>query len=172
MTPFDYLLDAVLILLVVLQLRPTRFGPRTILLPLVIAGVVGGSYLRGIPTQGNDLGLIAVLTGVGVVLGIASGLTTRVWHDGRTVMLRAGFASAAIWVIGMAGRAVFQIWVDGSGATQVAKFSYHHDITSSDAWVAALVLMALGQVVARVAVISTRASLAARGSRTREAVAA
>jgi len=165
MSVFDYVLDAVLILLVVLQLRGNRFGPRTVLLPLLVAGVVGGSYLRGLPTGGDDLAFIAVLTAAGALLGLASGVTTRVWHDGRAVMVRAGVASAAIWVIGMAGRAVFQIWVNGSGATAVAQFSYHHSITSSAAWVDALVLMALAQVVVRVAVISGRAALAARSGR-------
>lgn len=165
MSAFDYLLDAVLILLVVLQLRGQRFGLRTVLLPLAVAGVVGASYLRGLPTAGNDLAFIAMLTAVGAALGLASGFTTRVWHDGRAVMVRASVASAVIWVVGMAGRAAFQIWVNGAGSHAVGEFSYHHDLTNAATWVDALVLMALAQVVVRVAVIAGRAALASRSIR-------
>ncbi|HEY5223644.1 MAG TPA: hypothetical protein VIJ18_11440 [Microbacteriaceae bacterium] len=158
MNLLDYVIDALLILLVVLQLRPTRFGARAILLPLILAAAVGAFYLRAIPTQGNDLALIVVLTLIGAALGLASGLATRVWRDDqRGVLVQAGLPAAALWILGMGARAVFQIWADGSGGDAIARFSMANEISGAATWVAALVLMALAQVVARVGTLLLRA---------------
>lgn len=166
MNAFDYVLDILLVLLVVLQLRPTRFGIRAIALPLVIAGVVGAFYLRGFPLGGNDLALITALTVVGAVIGVASGATTRVWVDAlRGLMVRASAAAAVLWIVGMGGRALFQFWADGSGGHAVATFSMNNQITGAAPWVTALVLMALAQVVARTVVLCIRAGALARSRR-------
>ena len=91
MTFSDYLLDSILVLLVVRQIRETRLDLRAVLLPIGIAVIVGGSYLHGIPTAGNDLLLVALLTGVGVTLGLISALSTRVRSDGgRYPLVKAG----------------------------------------------------------------------------------
>jgi len=165
MTVSDYALDAALILLVVLQLRPSRFGFRSVGLPLVIAGIVGVAYLRSFPTAGGDFPLIAALTLIGAAIGVASGLTSRVWRDGaRGVLVRASILSAVLWLIGMAGRAAFQIWADGSGQSEIARLSMSWHITSAQPWIDALVLMALAQVVSRVVVLAVRAGRA-RGAR-------
>jgi len=174
---FDYLLDALLILLVVLQLRPRRFGVRAIALPLVLAGVVAAFYLRGFPTEGNDATLIAVLTLVGAAIGAASGATTRIWHDAkRGILVRAGAAAAALWILGMAGRAFFQYWADGSGSEAIATFSMHNQITGAEPWVTGLVLMALAQVIVRTVVLCVRAARVrtarARAARMRTAASA
>ena len=46
------------------------------------------------------------------------------------------------------------------GAADLARFSANHDITSGEAWTAALVLMALGEVVCRTATLWIRAQRA------------
>jgi len=155
---FDYSLDALLILLVLLQLRPTRFGARAILLPLALAGAVGVFYLRGFPTQGNDLTLILTLTLIGAAIGAASGAATRMWADAqRGILVQAGAVAAVLWILGMGSRALFQFWADGSGSDAVAAFSVQHGITGAEPWVTGLVLMALAQVIVRTIVLSARA---------------
>ena len=175
MTVFDYALDAALILLVVLQLRTGRFGFRAVGLPLVIAGIVGAMYLRSFPTGGGDVPLIATLTAVGAAIGIASGLTARVWRDSaRGVLVKASILSAALWLVGMVGRAAFQLWADGSGQQEIGRLSMQWHLTGAAPWVDGLVLMALAQVVTRVVVLTVRARLArtARPAAARYAVAA
>lgn len=159
MTFSDYLVDSILILLVVRQLRTARLDRRAVLLPLIIVAVVARSYLHGVPTHGNSLLLVALFVLIGLTLGTASGLVTRVWSDGgRYALVKAAFASAVLWVIGMGGRMAFAIWTSrSSGESAVAHFSAAHGIDSRSAWTAALVLMALAEVTSRVAVLSLRA---------------
>ncbi|MFJ7271384.1 hypothetical protein ACIQV3_32885 [Streptomyces sp. NPDC099050] len=64
--------------------------------------------------------------------------------------------AAALWVVGMGARMGFQLWVEHGGAADVARFSAAHQITSDKAWVAAFVLMALTEVVTRLATIFIR----------------
>jgi hypothetical protein len=159
MSVSDYLLDSILILLVVRQLRTSRYDRRAWLLPLVIVAVVGKSYLHGVPTDGNNLLLVAGLTVAGVLLGSFSALATRVWSDGgRYALVKAGAVSAALWVLGMGGRMAFAIWASSDGgATSIGRFSLQHGLDPNHVWTAALVLMALGEVISRVGILALRA---------------
>ena len=153
----DYLLDSVLILLVLRQVRTSRFDRRAVLLPLIIVTIVGKSYLHGIPTSGNSLFLVVLLTAVGVFLGTCSGLATKVWADGgQYALVKAGALSALLWVFGMGGRMAFAIWASHGGDAPLARFSLAHGITGANTWTAALVLMALGEVLSRVGVLYYR----------------
>ena len=160
MTTTDWIIDIALIAIVFIQLREQRLGVRTILLPLVIMGWAAASYLHGVPTAGNDVLLIAVLTVVGVVLGVLSGLFTQVRYNAGSVYIKATAAAAALWVFGMGARLAFAVWTShASGGADIGRFSASHDITSSEAWVAALLFMAFGQVIARIAVVVIRGQL-------------
>src|SRR6478609_7639803 len=98
MTFTDYLLDTVLVLLVLRQIRESRLDLRATLLPVVLVVGIGGSYLHGIPTDGNNLLLVAALTGVGVALGLISAVTTRMRSDGgRYPLVKAGWVAASAW---------------------------------------------------------------------------
>lgn len=159
MTTTTWIIDIALILIVFRQLREGPLGPKSYLLPLGIVTFVGCSYLDGIPTGGNDLVLIGALMGVGAVLGVAGGIFTWMRHSDGHVLIKAGAISAALWVLGMGARLGFELWVDHGGAASVARFSTDHRITSGDAWVAALVLMALTEVVTRLATIFVRSRM-------------
>ncbi|WP_245178498.1 hypothetical protein [Streptomyces montanisoli] len=165
MNTTDWLVDIALLLIVVLQLRGERLTRRTILLPLAIIGWVGYHYLHDIPTAGNDVALIATFTGIGIAFGLAGGFLTRVRDIGGHIHIKATYAAAALWVISMGFRLGFAVWTSHpSGAQHVGDFSVAHDITSSQAWVAALLLMALSEVVVRIGTIVTRGQLVlARG---------
>lgn len=56
----------------------------------------------------------------------------------------------------MGFRFTFAIWSTGGGAADVARFSVDHQISSAQAWTTALVLMAVGEVLAHVAVLQLR----------------
>lgn len=152
----DYLFDTVLVLLVVRQLRESRFTLHMVLLPLGIIGWVVKSYLHTIPTSGNDLAVIVGLTAVGVVFGSISALTTRVRTDGGpNALIKAGWVSAGVWVLSMGGRFGFAVWASHGGGPSLYRFSLAHDL-SIDVWTAAIVLMALGEVLARTGLMVLR----------------
>jgi len=163
MTTTDYILDIALIAIVLLQVRGRRLTTRSLLLPLGIVGWAVANYLHGIPTAGNDLALVAGSAGLGAVLGGLAAVFTSVRpdHGGRPVA-KAGFVAAALWVLGTGARFVFQLYATHGGAASIGRFSAAHDITSGEAWVAALLLMALGEVVARTGVLAWRAGAVRR----------
>lgn len=155
----DYVLDSVLVLLVLTQIREkplTTF--RVFVLPLIVVGIAVEDYLQQIPTAGHDLLLAIVLAAIGAIIGWASGVTVhmRPRSDGKT-LIKAGWVSAFFWVLGMGGRFAFLIWISyGSGVTWVTKFSFHHDITSGAAWTVAVLAEAVLEVVARIVVLAIR----------------
>jgi hypothetical protein len=153
----DYVIDILLILVIFRQVRPHQLTPRAALLPLVLLVAAGAIYLRPFTVGGNDLVLIIILAGVGIVLGALSGLADRVWLDeGRRLMFRAGAISVLAWVVGMGFRFGFAYYAYHGGGPAVARFSVRHDLTGADIWTTALVLMAFGQVLARLGVLQVR----------------
>lgn len=156
MTTTEWMTDIALLLIVFRQLREGPLDLKSFLIPLGIVAFVANSYLDTIPTEGNDLVLIAVLVSVGAALGVAGGIYTRIRTVGEHVLIKAGVVSAVLWVVGMGARMCFQLWVEHGGAADVARFSATHQITSDKAWVAAFVLMALTEVVTRLATIFIR----------------
>lgn len=164
MTTTEWITDIALVLVVFRQLREGRLDRRTFLIPLGIVAVVAYSYLDSVPTEGNDLVLIAVLAGVGAALGVAGGVYTRIRALDGHLLIKAGAVSAILWVLGMGARMGFQVWVEHGGADDVARFSIAHHITSDQAWVAAFVLMAVTEVVTRVATIYLRSRVHARAA--------
>jgi hypothetical protein len=159
MTITDYLINIVLIGLVILQIRGSRLDLKNALRPVIVVAAAAVYYLRGFPTTGNDLVLDLVLGGIGLVLGIACGATTRVWRaDDGFAYAKAGVVAAALWVIGIGSRLGFEEFATHGGAKAIANFSIAHDITSQNAWVAGLVIMALAEVLARLATIRARAA--------------
>ncbi|WP_426368499.1 hypothetical protein [Streptomyces sp. E-08] len=165
MTLTDWLVDIALILIVFRQLREGPLGPRSYLIPLGIVAFFASQYLHGLPTEGNDLVLVAVTAGVGAVLGIAGGIFTRIRLLNGDLMIKAGAVSAVLWVLGMGSRLAFQLWVDHGGADDVGRFSIEHRITGQQAWVTALLLMAVAEVVTRLATIFVRSQVVARATR-------
>jgi hypothetical protein len=157
MTFTDYLIDSLLVLLVLMQIKERRLTTRAMVRPVVIVGVAVATYLHGIPTAGNDLVLVTVLGLVGALIGLASGQTVlmRRATDGG-VLARAGWASACFWVLGMGSRFAFLVWITHGGASTIAQFSGSHSITSHEAWTVALLAMAVFEVCGRSLVMALR----------------
>jgi hypothetical protein len=159
MTTTDYIINFALIALVLLQIRGSRLDLLTALRPVILVAAAALYYLRGVPTSGNDLLLDVVLGGIGLVLGIACAATTRVWRAGDGFgYAKAGVVAAAFWIIGIGSRLGFEEFSTHGGASDIVSFSVAHDITSQNAWVAALVIMALAEVISRLAVLRLRAA--------------
>ncbi|MER7838471.1 hypothetical protein ABTY98_21925 [Streptomyces sp. NPDC096040] len=168
MTISDWIIDVALILVVIRQMREERLTAFRLLLPLGLVTWVATSYLHEIPTAGNDLVLMATFAGIGVACGVAGGLLTRVRYADGHVRVKATVGAAALWVLSMGFRLAFAIWTShSSGATHIARFSTTHDITSEQAWVAALVLMAVSEVVIRLGIIVVRGQTLRGRERTR-----
>ncbi|MBV9280775.1 MAG: hypothetical protein JOZ41_11880 [Chloroflexi bacterium] len=137
--------------------------PRRLLLPFA-AALVGFHYLQTIPTVGGDLDFDIALSLAGAACGVLAAFLMGVERDGRTgrIVLQAGLAYAALWVIVFGGRLAFAWAASNVWTHQVEQFSLQHEITGNAAWTAAFVLMALSMVVARTAVVAIRALLVAR----------
>jgi hypothetical protein len=162
MTITNWIIDIALLFIVFRQLREERLTARTVLVPLGLMAWAGSNYLRGIPTAGNDLVLIGLLTGVGVVFGLLGGLLTRVRGESGNVYIKATLPAVALWVLSMGFRMGLDIWSNyGSGVHRLATFSAAHQITSRETWVTALILMAFGEVVLRIGTIVVRGRLLA-----------
>src|SRR5580700_6579036 len=119
MTTTDYLINFGLVALVILQIRGSRLDLRTALRPVILVAAAALYYLRSIPTSGNDVLLDLVLGSAGLVLGVACGLTTKVWHaaDGHAYA-KAGGIAAVLWVIGLGSRLAFEeFWTHGGTHT-------------------------------------------------------
>lgn len=101
----------------------------------------------------------------GAVMGAVGGLTTRLrlGPGGRPVG-RAGALAASMWVGGVSARLAFAVAAGNGAGPAIARFSIAHHITGSAAWAAALVMMALADVLSRLVVIYLRGHKMAAGS--------
>jgi hypothetical protein len=66
-----------------------------------------------------------------------------------TPLSRAGWAAAILWVVGIGARMGFAWAISHGAAPAIERFSVGHSITSVDAWVAALFLMALAELLTK-----------------------
>lgn len=159
MSTTDYIINAILVLLVLRQIRENRLGLLSLVLPVVLVAAAAAYYLRSVPTAGNDIALDITLAAIGAALGAGCALATHMRRgtDGA-VLARAGWLAAILWIVGIGARMGFA-YASGHGAgPDIVRFSAAHAITSGSAWVAALVMMALAEVITRTAVMRLRAS--------------
>jgi hypothetical protein len=157
MTSYDYVAAVVLVLLVIPQVSGTRLTLRNLLLPLALVVLIGALSLRSIPRQGNDDSLYEAAVVVGFLFGAGCAYNTRLIRltDGG-VMAKAGFLAAALWIAGMATRLLFVYEEEHGGQAAIDRFSRERMISGTAAWGAALIFMALAQVVSRVVLLRTR----------------
>lgn len=158
MNATDYIINSVLVLLVIRQIRGSRLDLQNLLLPVVLVAGAAAYYLRSVPTAGNDVALDVTLAATGAALGILCALATHLRRGSDGVpFAKAGAVAALLWVIGIGCRMGFAFSSDHGAGPAITRFSVAHSITGSDAWVAALVMMALAEVAARLVVLRLRA---------------
>jgi hypothetical protein len=164
MTITDYLISAALVLVIVRQLRGRRLAGVSLYLPLALVAYAAFEYLHRVPTAGNDLSLVLVCLGSGLVLGVLCGLYTLVYPDrSGAVYARATGIAAALWIAGVSGRLAFAYYAEHGGGPSIAHFSEAHALTPQ-AWPTALVLMALAEVASRTIVLVIRSRRLPRAS--------
>ena len=69
---------------------------------------------------------------------------------------RAGALAAGMWIAGVGARMVFYFAATHGAGPAIAAFSIAHHISGSAAWTAALVMMALADVLTRLVVVYLR----------------
>ncbi len=158
MSTTDYIVNGLLIALVIRQIHGRKLTAFGLIWPVGVVVWAGYSYLHGIPTAGNDLLLIMTGISVGATLGILCGAFTHLHlqADG-SFLAKAGFAAAALWIVGVGSRLAFELYATHGGSPTIAHFSATHRITSAEAWTAALILMAFAEVLSRTGVLAWRA---------------
>jgi hypothetical protein len=95
MSTTDYLINALLVLLVLRQIRENRLGLLSLVLPVVLVAAAAAYYLRSVPTAGNDIALDVTLAAIGAALGAGCAVVTHMRRgaDGA-VLARAGWLAA------------------------------------------------------------------------------
>lgn len=159
MNAFDYILDAVLVATVFLQFRGRRLTPRNLLFPIAIVVYFLFAYLKGVPTSGGDLRLIAGGVALGLVFGVGAGFFTRVYPSERGIYAKAGLLAATFWTVGVVLRTAFSVYATEGGASadrNIGRLMHSWNITTSKAIVACLLLMVLVEVASRQLIVASR----------------
>lgn len=156
MTTSEYLLNAAFVLLVLRQAKERKLDRRSVTVPLILMLFVAVQYLHTFPTAGNDLLLIVGLALIGLTLGVLGGFATHVRAgEGGVALARIGWIAGGLLVLGIGARMAFAFAIAHGFEPAVRSFSIAHQIGAA-AWPVALVLMALIEVGARIAVVQVR----------------
>ncbi len=152
-----YVINAILVLMVVRQIREHPLDLRSLAGPVLAVGAAAVLFLHSVPGGGNDVLLEAACVAAGAAMGALGGVTTHLRRggDGRALG-RAGWLAAGLWITGVGARMAFAIAASNGAGPAIARFSIAHQITGSAAWVAALIMMALADVLTRLIVIYVR----------------
>jgi hypothetical protein len=160
-----YVINAILVLMVVRQIREHQLDLRALAFPVLAVGCAAVFFLHSVPGGGNDISLELICVSAGAAMGAVGGLATglRRGADGRPLG-RAGWLAASMWIGGVGARMAFAFAATHGAGPAIARFSIAHHITGSDAWVAALVMMALADVLTRLVVVYLRGRRLAAGT--------
>ena len=152
-----YLINALLVLLVLRQIREHQLDLRALAVPVLAVGAAAVMFLHSVPGGGSDIALDLLCLSAGAAMGAIGGLATqlRLGADGRPLG-RAGTLAAGMWIAGVGARMVFYFAATHGAGPAIAAFSIAHHITGPAAWTAALVMMALADVLTRLAVVWIR----------------
>jgi hypothetical protein len=152
-----YLINALLVLLVVRQIREHQLDLRALAVPVLAVAAAAVMFLHAVPGGGSDLTLDLACVLAGAAMGAIGALAThlRAGADGRPLG-RAGVLAAGMWIAGVGARMVFYFAATHGAGPAIARFSIAHHITGPAAWTAALVMMALADVLTRLAVVWIR----------------
>jgi hypothetical protein len=159
MSTTDYVLAGAAMALVLWNMRSHALTDRRLVRPLIIAAAVCMTFLHGVPTSGAD----GVLVGLGVLTGAACGLigalATRLKVDHGEVIASATPLAYGVTLLAFGGRLAFAIAATNGLGLAIGRFSRSVGIQSEKAWVAALVFMAVADLVVRALVLWQRRSV-------------
>jgi len=152
-----YVINAILVLMVIRQIREHPLDLRSLAVPVLAVGAAAVLFLHSVPLGGNDIALELACVLAGAAMGAVGGLATHLRRgaDGRPLG-RAGWLAAGMWIGGVGARLAFAV-ADGNGAgPAIRNFSVASHITGAAAWIAALIMMALADVLTRLMIIYLR----------------
>jgi len=131
-----YIVNTILVLLVVRQIRGSRLDLLNLVLPVVLVIGAAAYYLRDVPSAGNDIVLDIALTATGAALGVLCALATHVRRDANGVAFAwAGVLAAILWVVGIGCRMIFAFASDHGAGPAITRFSITHRRAGRHAWV-------------------------------------
>src|SRR6266851_2123872 len=81
-TTSTYIINAILVLLVVRQIREHRLDLRGLAVPVLAVGAAAVFFLRSVPGRGNDIPLELICASAGAVMGALAGLATHLRRSG------------------------------------------------------------------------------------------
>ena len=139
-----YVINAVLVLMVIRQIREHPLDLRSLAGPVLAVGAAAVLFLHSVPGGGNDVVLELACVAAGATMGAVGGLATKLRHgSGGRALGRAGWLAASLWITGVGARMAFAIAAGNGAGPAIARFSIAHQITGSAAWVAALTRLAV-----------------------------
>ena len=152
-----YVINAILVLLVIRQIRERPLDLRSLAIPVLAVAAAAVLFLHSVPLGGSDVALELACVLAGAAMGTTGGLATHLRRgpDGRP-MGRAGWLAAGMWVGGVGARLAFVVAASNGAGPAIARFSVANHITGSAAWIAALIMMALADVLTRLVIIYLR----------------
>ena len=152
-----YVINVVLILMVIRQICEHPLDARSLAGPVPAVGAAAVLFLRSVPVGGSDVALEAACVLAGAAMGAIGGVATqlRLGAGGRPLG-RAAVLAASMWVGGVGARLAFAVAAGHGAGPAIAAFSIAHHISGSAAWTAALVMMALADVLTRLVVVYLR----------------
>jgi len=97
-----YVINAILVLMVVRQIREHSLDLRALAVPVLAVGAAAVMFLHSVPGGGSDIALELLGVSAGAAMGAVGGLATRLRRgaDGRAAG-RAGALAASMWVAGV-----------------------------------------------------------------------
>ena len=103
-----YLINALLVLLVVRQIREHQLDLRALAVPVLAVAAAAVMFLHAVPGGGSDLALDLACLSAGAAMGAIGGLATRLrlGADGRPLGC-AGALAASMWIAGVGARMAF-----------------------------------------------------------------
>lgn len=166
MTAIDWVLPLLLVQSVVRQLRGKHLTLFSLLWPIGLVLWAAITYVGGFPPRTANLTLVVGCAVTGIVLGALAGHYTRVYRaPAGQLMVKSTAATIVFWTLGTIGRLAFALYATHGGGLTIARFSAANGLTLG-AWISALTLMALAEVVGRTAVLAPRALSAQPNART------
>ena len=152
-----YVINALLVLLVIRQIRGHPLDLRSLAIPVLAAGVAAFFFLHSVPPGGNDIALELACVLAGALTGAIGGFATCLRRGaGGRPLGRAGWLAAGMWVGGVGARLAFAVAASNGAGPAIARFSVASRITGEAAWIAALIMMALAGVLTRLVIICLR----------------
>ena len=76
-----YVINAILVLLVVRQIRERRLDLRGLAVPVLAVGAAALFFLHSVPGRGNDIPLELICASAGAIMGALAGLATHLRRD-------------------------------------------------------------------------------------------